>query len=267
MRENKRILWIKLPVNHFEKLAQRKMRKQPNGAYMQVLYIRLLLMACKNAGVIEYQGVYDTIAEEIAETAGEAVQDIENALAYYEHEGLIEYRDSNIFIPEAVEIVGSESESAERVRRHREKLKALQCNDIVTACNDIVTACNVEGEGEEEEEKEGEEEEEEEEEETPAPAEPLQTYGRYNRVEMPAKEYTALINDYGEATAKEYINKADIYGEKQGRNITDGHLFIRRMLAEDGRPERKAEAKAKTKDNEALKAIERLYIESVNKGG
>ena len=46
------------------------------------------------------------------------------------------------FFPVSDELTGSESESAERVRRFRERRKTLQCNSNVTDCNDDVTDCN-----------------------------------------------------------------------------------------------------------------------------
>ena len=41
-----------------------------------------------------------------------------------------------VFVPESLKLTGSESYSAERVRKFRKKQEALHCNTDVTACNE-----------------------------------------------------------------------------------------------------------------------------------
>lgn len=48
-----------------------------------------------------------------------------------------------IFLPQVLEMTGSETDSARRVRKHRES-KSLQCNTDETSCNtekEIELAC------------------------------------------------------------------------------------------------------------------------------
>ncbi len=51
--------------------------------------------------------------------------------------------ETEYLLPETKKLIGSKSESAERVRRLRsKKADSLQCNAHVTECNADVTDCN-----------------------------------------------------------------------------------------------------------------------------
>ena len=144
MSEKKRYYWLKLPNTYFSQLEQKKMRKQEHGKDMQVIYLRMLLLSFGSNGRIYYQGVYNTIEEELAEEFDEDVELIKETVKYLLDNNMISIEDSNISIPEVDRITGSECYSAERVRNYRKKQKALQCNTDVTGGNGDVMACNEE---------------------------------------------------------------------------------------------------------------------------
>lgn len=116
---NRRFYWMKLPSDYFGQLIQKKMRKQPDGAEMQLIYLKLLLYCI------------DKDAEAVKKT-----------LTFLEANKKLERTEHGFILPEALELVGSESVSAERVRRFRER-QALQCNADVTECNADGAQCNV----------------------------------------------------------------------------------------------------------------------------
>lgn len=141
---NKRYFWLKLQNTYFNQLEQKKMRKQENGKDMQIIYLRMMLLSLDKGGYIYYQGVYDSIEEELAEEFSEDVSIVRETIRYLSENNMISFdEESNCFIPQVVDCTGSESYSAERVRRFREK-KALQCNGDVTEGNTNVTSCNEE---------------------------------------------------------------------------------------------------------------------------
>lgn len=134
-KENKRYYWLKLPQAYFSKIEQKKMRKQPNGKDMQIIYLRMMLACIDKSGVIYYQGVYDTIEEELAEEFDEDVELVKATISYLKANGMITINESNdCCVPEALEHIGSETAVAERMRRSREKRKASQCDTDVTNC-------------------------------------------------------------------------------------------------------------------------------------
>ena len=139
---NRRFYWMKLPSDYFGQLIQKKMRKQPDGAEMQLIYLKLLLYCIDKDAEIIFQGVYDSVEDEIAEEIGEDAEAVKKTLTFLEANKKLERTEHGFILPEALELVGSESVSAERVRRFRER-QALQCNADVTECNADGAQCNV----------------------------------------------------------------------------------------------------------------------------
>lgn len=74
--------------------------------------------------------------KKIAEKTGFPVDTVVVAFGLFRKLGLIFYdQDGSIVLPEVQGVVGSECESAARVRKHRAIKKLLQSNIDVTACN------------------------------------------------------------------------------------------------------------------------------------
>ena len=146
---NRRFYWMKLPSDYFGHLIQKKMRKQPDGAEMQLIYLKLLLYCIDKDAEIIFQGVYDSVEDEIAEEIGEDAEAVKKTLTFLEANKKLERTEHGFILPEVLELVGSESVSAERVRRFRERQasqsdgEALQCNADVTECNADGAQCNV----------------------------------------------------------------------------------------------------------------------------
>lgn len=149
--------WLKLKNTYFSQLEQKKMRKQENGVYMQIIYLKMMLHSINNDGCIYYQGVYDSLEEELAEEFLEDIEMIRYTIQYLLKNDMISLDDNfNCTIPEAVECTGSECESASRMRkkRERDKAKKSQCDNYVTKCDISVTECDTEIEKDKELDKE-----------------------------------------------------------------------------------------------------------------
>lgn len=136
-KNNKRYFWLRLKNTYFSQLEQKKMRRQEQGKEMQIIYLRMMLLSIDNGGFIYYQGVFDTLEEELAEEFDEPLELIQKTVSFLIANRMIsiDEQTSNCFIQEAVECTGSECESAPRVRKSREKKKTLQCNNDVTESN------------------------------------------------------------------------------------------------------------------------------------
>lgn len=128
--------WIKLKKDFMNSDAVDFLMSQKNGAEYVVLYQMLCLMTVKTNGKLERQlneVIIPYDAEKIQrDTKYFNIDTVRNALQLYIHLGLI-YKDDNgcLSIADYENLVGSESGSAERVRRFR-NLKALHCNGDVT---------------------------------------------------------------------------------------------------------------------------------------
>lgn len=128
--------WIKLKKDFMNSDAVDFLMSQKNGAEYVVLYQMLCLMTVKTNGKLERQlneVIIPYDAEKIQrDTKYFNIDTVRNALQLYIHLGLI-YKDDNgcLSVADYENLVGSESGSAERVRRFRNS-KALHCNDDVT---------------------------------------------------------------------------------------------------------------------------------------
>lgn len=132
----KRYFWLKLKNTYFNQLTQKKMKRQPNGKEMQIIYLRMLLISLDKEGYIHYQGVYDSIEEELAEEFDEPQEIVKQTIDFLINNNMVSVNSQNsLFMPEAMENVGSIGDSGIRMQNLREKEKASQCDGDVTECD------------------------------------------------------------------------------------------------------------------------------------
>lgn len=132
----KRYYWLKLKDDFFNKREVKKLRKIAGGDTFTIIYLKLLLLSIKNEGKIFYEGVESSFAEEMALELDEDVENVSLTLTFLQSQNLIEEIEFDEFLlPEAMKSIGSETDSAERVRKHRVGQKLLQCNTTVTEGN------------------------------------------------------------------------------------------------------------------------------------
>lgn len=144
----KRYYWLKLPKDFFEDKAIKRLRQIAGGDTYTIIYLKMLLKSMEDDGKLFYEGVEDTICDEIALDINESADDVQVTISYLEKKGLLVVTDSEVELTRLTEMVGSESAVTERVRKHREAQKLLQCNASVLQGNTIETKCNTEKEKE-----------------------------------------------------------------------------------------------------------------------
>ncbi len=134
--KSKRYYWIRLPEDFFNDIRIKKLRKLAGGDTFTIIYLKLLLFTVNTEGIITFEGVLGNIYDELAELINEDSENIEVTLTYLESVGYLQAL--NQFEYECTQLkslIGSECDSAHRVRELREKQKAkaaLQCNADVT---------------------------------------------------------------------------------------------------------------------------------------
>lgn len=128
----------------------KKLRRIAGGDTYTIIYLKLQLLSADSEGVLYYEGIENSFAEEIASLLDEDEDNVKITLQFLESVGLLEHKGNGEYLlTEVPFLIGSESDSAERVRRCREKKKALlEAQDETKAlqCNDVVTECNTERE-------------------------------------------------------------------------------------------------------------------------
>lgn len=125
-RKEKRYFWLKLMDGFFDDKSIKLLRSQKNGDKMVIVYLMMQLKALKSEGIIDYMEIMPSIEEEIAVDLGESVELVKETVELLVKMRLVEVLDdSALYMITKKELLdyGSESASAERVRKHREKKK------------------------------------------------------------------------------------------------------------------------------------------------
>ena len=125
MATGKRFYWLKLKEDFFTSKRIKKLRKLAGGDTFTIIYLKLQLLAMKSDGVLRWTGLEQDFAAELALDIDEDVENIKVTMAYLLSCGLAESSDNvNFLFPYAVENVGSEGSSAQRMREARASLKS-----------------------------------------------------------------------------------------------------------------------------------------------
>lgn len=152
MAEPKRYFWLKLHKDFFQRKEIKRLRKIAGGDTYTIIYLKMLLRSIMNEGKLYFDGLEDDFAAEVALDLDESEENVQITITYLLNSGLLEMRsDDEYYLPDTKNSTGCETAVAARVRKHREKQKALQCNTDVTQVKHL---CNGEKEIEKELDKE-----------------------------------------------------------------------------------------------------------------
>ena len=148
MSDNKRYYWLKLNEDFFEDDTIEWIEEQEGGEKYVLFYLKLCVKSIKNEGnLIRYVGdtlmPYDVKA--LAKLTNTDKDTVAVALKAFEEIGLIERKDTGeIYMKQIDEMIGTETDTAKRVRRHRAKQKALEETSQMLQCNADETKSNTE---------------------------------------------------------------------------------------------------------------------------
>ena len=139
---NKKYYWLKLNDNFFEDDTIVWLEEQDNGKDYVIFYLKLLLKSLKEEGtLVRYVGErlmpYDT--NSLAKLTNTPVDTVRVAMQLFIEFGLVKQMDAGeLYLTQIDEMIGTETDSARRVRKHRaiknanEEVKMLHCNERVT---------------------------------------------------------------------------------------------------------------------------------------
>jgi predicted phage replisome organizer len=131
----KKYYWLKLKEAYFDNPKIKMLRKIAGGDTFTIIYLKMQLLSIRDEGILKYEGIDTDFANEIALKIDEDVENVKVVLSYLEKQSLIDFNESQneMILYEASQSIGSECESAERVRAFRERQKMLRCNESETA--------------------------------------------------------------------------------------------------------------------------------------
>jgi len=230
MAETKKYYWLKLKEDFFRDKRIKKLRRIAGGDTYTVIYLKMQLLSIKNNGYLIYEGIEDNFAEELALELDEDTDNVKVTLAFLHGNGMLEETEQDHFLmTETIKCIGSESASAERVRKHRERKnqKALQCNNQVTDGNTEI---------EKEKEKDLEIElEEDKEEKKKKSVSFLRTaegdyLGTYKNIKLKETELAKLNEEYGTEDTQAAIEYLSEYIELKGYKAKSHYLALRKWV-------------------------------------
>ncbi len=119
---SKRYYWLKLKDDFFSSIKIKKLRKTEDGNLLTIIYLKMQLLSVKNGGTLSFEGVESSFEEELALALDEDVDSVRTTLLYLQNLGMIQHiGDDEYLIPDVAKNVGSESDSAARMRKIRDK--------------------------------------------------------------------------------------------------------------------------------------------------
>lgn len=138
---SKKFYWLKLKRDFFKRHDIRIIEEMPNGKDYILFYLKLLLESIDHEGSLRFSDAIPYNEQMLSVVTNTNVDIVKSAMSLFLELNMIEVMDDQtIYMNEVERLIGSETDSAERVRRHRLSTKnALHGNTDVTTSNESVT--------------------------------------------------------------------------------------------------------------------------------
>ena len=134
----KRYYWLKLQNDFFSRKEIKRLRRIAGGDTLTIIYLKMLCRSLKDNGKLYYDGLDNDFVSELAMDIDEDTENVQITVNYLIRTGLLEQIDEVEYtLKDAESNTGTETAVAARVRKHRERQKALQCNTDVTAVKQL----------------------------------------------------------------------------------------------------------------------------------
>lgn len=224
---------MKLKENFFQDKTIKKLRKIAGGDTYTVIYLKLMLLGLKDGGKLFFDGVENSFHEELALEIDEDSENVKFTLMFLEKTGLLEeINESELFLTRMPEMIGSETDKAELMRRKRAQNR-VQSGNNVTGMLPGVTLCYTEIEKEKDKEIDTEIEKEKEETaaELPAPSRPPVPYEAikdfYNQVCVSFPRCTAMSESRKKAIKARFTSGYTLEDFKKVFVKAEGSSFLK----------------------------------------
>lgn len=133
----KRFFWLKLRETFFNETYIKAMRTFKGGDSLVLTYLEMALYSLKSNGIIERGELTQSLADEISIAINEPVVRVKKTIEMLTKARVAELDGDRLYLTEMMKLMGSESTSAERMRRLRtrksEELPPSQCDTAVTS--------------------------------------------------------------------------------------------------------------------------------------
>lgn len=234
----KRYYWLQMKQDFFKDKRVKKLRRIAGGDTYTIIYLKLMLSSLETEGIITFEGVEKTLAEEVALDLDEDADNVDITISFLLQTGLlVDIGENQYYLPVVAENLGSECASAKRVREYRERQKLLQCNaDVTEVKQNSNGEIDIEKEIDIEIEKEA----------TTTQDKSIYIYfgkptdyakilkgGKNGHVKILNKDLRALDDKYGVERVRLMITRLDDYIENKGRYYENHAQIIEKWINED----------------------------------
>ena len=136
MADNKKYYWLKLKRDFFKRHDIRIIEEMPNGKEYLLFYLKLLVESIDHEGSLRFSDTIPYNEQMLSVITNTNIDIVRSAMKVFVELKMIDiFDDQTIYMNETQKLIGSETATAERVRKHRESQRLLQCNTDVTKCN------------------------------------------------------------------------------------------------------------------------------------
>lgn len=141
----KKYYWLKLKDDFFKRHDVKIIEAMDNGKEYILFYLKLLVESISHEGRLRFSDTIPYSEKMLATITDTNIDIVRTALQIFQELNLVEVLDDKtLYMSEVTRMIGSESASAERMRRSREKNKPSQCDALVTNCDESVQICDTE---------------------------------------------------------------------------------------------------------------------------
>lgn len=224
----KKYYWLKLKRDFFKRHDVRIIEQMPNGKDYILFYLKMLLESIDHEGALRFNETIPYNEQMLSVITDTNVDIVKAAMKLFVDLGMVEIlEDSTIYMNEVQRLIGSETASAERVRKHRENRKLLQSNADETKCN-----TEIEKEIETKKDKEIEKKESS----ATASAKPLRhKYGQYQNVLLSDEDMEKLKSEFPEDW-EQRIERLSEYIASKGAKYKNHLATIRAWARKEEKP-------------------------------
>ena len=130
--------WLKLDENFYNNIIIKKARKTSDT--MVIVYQRLMLQSLATNGYLYYEGAFENLAEELAISLDEEIEQVQMALAFFSKYGLIQFDDEqNANMLQVHALIDQETNWARYQRDNRKKKEVEKLDNVQPVSNPCPT--------------------------------------------------------------------------------------------------------------------------------
>lgn len=131
MPEHQKYYWLKLKRDFFKRHDVRIIEEMPNGKDYILFYLKMLLESVDHEGRLRFSDTIPYNEQMLSVITHTNIDIVRSAMRVFMDLQLVDILDDQtIYMSEVEKLVGSETSTAERMRRCRERKKLAECNPV-----------------------------------------------------------------------------------------------------------------------------------------